>query len=246
MNIFSKFRAANFEKYGWLCDDGFANWVVGKIAPYGNSVLDIGCGNGFMLPYYNKIFSRVAAIEPCEVLYQHILNNVDYDKAVIKKATAESIPFSDLSYDVVLAKSSLHHFANVNDGLKEMMRVAQNAIAVIEVIAPSEKCLPFLKEILLKKERTREETSIYTEASIKDVLQNQFGSKPLYQLHYDQYIDVEDWLKYSDLNEVYQKDIINQIKGCNSEMKEFLHIHLRVGRLVMLRRMCLNIALLNC
>lgn len=246
MNTFSEFRAVNLDKYHWLCDAGFADWIIEKIAPYGDSILDIGCGNGFMLPYYEKNFNSVAAIEPCEVLCQNILNDVKFSNVTVKKAFAEDVPFPDLSYDVVLAKSSLHHFFDINAGLKEMMRVAKNAVVIIEVIAPSDRCIPLLKEILLQKEQSRAEASIYTEASIKDILQKQFGNKILYQLHYDQYIDVEKWMQYSDLEDLGQRKVINCINGCNSDVKSILHIHYRAERLVMLRRMCLNIVLLNC
>lgn len=245
MNTFSDFRAINYEKYSWLCDAGFANWVIENIKPYGNSILDIGCGNGFMLPYYEKKFNHTAAIEPCEALYQQITDNPDFQNVVIKKAAAEEIPFPDLSYDIVLSKSSLHHFVNVEVGLKEMLRVARNVIAVIEVVAPSEDCIPFLKEILLQKEKARSETSIYTTKSLKDTIKLQTKNKIIFQLYYDQYIDVADWLTYSDL-ETKQKDtLFRYIQECKSDIKHIMQIHFRAGRLVMLRRMCLNIIFLT-
>ena len=62
MKILSDFRAKNIVKYYWLCDEIFANWIVQILKPYGKSILDIGCGNGFMLPYYLNNFDQVAAV----------------------------------------------------------------------------------------------------------------------------------------------------------------------------------------
>lgn len=241
MNTFSDFRANHFEKYNWLCDQNFASWIVENIETYGDSILDVGVGNGFMLPFYTKAFKIVGAIEPCEELRKKIENDKRYENIIIKDGQAESIPFQENSYDFVISKSSLHHFSDIKKGLLEMKRTARIGIGIVEVIAPCDICISFLEEILLMKEKKRDISSIYTEKRLEKLFQLYLDYEKLFQLHYDQYIDVEKWVKYSDLNKWEQKELLDKIQGCHEDLKRILHIHVRDGRLVMLRRMCLNI-----
>ena len=123
-----------------------------------------------------------------------------------------------------------------------MTVVARNAIGVVETIAPHEDCLPFLKKILLKKEKQRQERSIYTEETLnKAVLE---VSKRTRTLHFDQYIDLETWLEHSDLEEDNQRYMLKFIDSQNGTVKEHMQIHHRYGRLSMLRRVALTIGLL--
>ncbi len=47
-------------------------------------------------------------------------------------ANAESLPFEDSSFDVVLVQDGLHHLPRPTLGMTEMLRVAKKAIVVIE------------------------------------------------------------------------------------------------------------------
>lgn len=240
MNVFSEYRAVHMNKYRWLSDDLFARWIVNKVSPYGKSILDVGCGDGFMLRYYGETFDSISAIEPSVYLYQNLLENPEFRNVAIKNASAENIPFDDLSFDVVIAKSSLHHFHNAQLGLREMNRVAKKVVAIIEVITPSLNTLEFISGILPVKEKGRDSSTIYTQYSLQQELQKVFSYQSIYQLLFDQYIDVDIWLKYSDLNQFEKDYIYNRIKMANDNVKQELQIHKSGNSLVMLRRMCLS------
>ncbi len=240
MNAFTGLRASNYDKYKWLCDEMFANWIIDKIVFYGDSVLDVGCGNGFMLPYYSKFFKYVSAIEPSAYFYKSLMENDTLQSITIKQAFVEEIPFKSKSFDIVIAKSSLHHFSDVKKGLGEMKRVAKNLVAVIEVVTPTLDTLEFISKILPKKEQERDIKTIYTKNSLLAELKNAFSGMYVYQLLFDQYIDVDTWLQYSDLNQFEKETLYKNIENANSLIKQELHIRQYKGRLVMLRRMCLS------
>lgn len=81
-------------------------------------ILDVGCG-----PCWSKEFFRnVVGID-----------TVQYNKDVIT-ASAESIPFPDGTFDVILCVTAIHHF-ELDKALSEMLRVAKNdALFVITVL----------------------------------------------------------------------------------------------------------------
>ena len=196
MNLFSDYRACNFSKYSWLCDDILARWLVNHLKCYGNSIIDVGCGNGFMFKYYNRAFSRVAAIEPSKSLEPIACERANEYHVKFMNATAEKIPFADFSYDVAFSKSSLHHFENRSRGLEEMKRVSKSIVAVMEVVAPSIQCLPFLQQLLTAKESGRTATSVFTSESLNNIIKESIHPRILHSLLFDQYIDIETWIKY--------------------------------------------------
>ena len=243
MSILSIYRANTINKYYWLCDDNFAKWIVGHLTPYGNSILDVGCGNGFMIAYYLNSFDRIGAIEPTAELFKELLRKYNNDEVSIHQAFAEEMPLIDNSYDIVLAKSSLHHFQNPIKGIQEMKRVGKKVVAIIEAVTPNQKYIPFVKQVLIKKEKDREENSIFTVESLIEFIKSQLSEYRIFPLLYDQYIDVLEWLLHSDLAENERMDIYNRIKDSNEEIKSNLQIHYRDNRLQMLRRMCMCVAI---
>lgn len=84
------------------------------------SLLDVGCGSGLSA----KVFKcNITGIDPSEKLLQQCPF-----KTV--KASAESIPFPDHSFDVVIAITSIHNFSNIEQGLKEIKRVGRDCFAL--------------------------------------------------------------------------------------------------------------------
>jgi SAM-dependent methyltransferase len=88
-------------------------------------ILDVGCGNGFFTYYFSEIcdpvgldFSRrMLSINPSEKLVQ---------------GTANSLPFSDESFDVVFCSNLLHHARDPRDMVEEMKRVSRGYVILSE------------------------------------------------------------------------------------------------------------------
>lgn len=97
-------------------------------------LLDVGCGSGLSA----KVFKcRITGIDPSEKL----LKQCPF-KTI--KAGAESIPFPDHSFDVVIAVTSIHNFTDIEKGLKEIKRVGRDCFA-LTVLKKSRN-----KELILK------------------------------------------------------------------------------------------------
>lgn len=242
MILISKNRADNFYKYKWLCDPLFATWIVNILRAYGETILDVGCGNGYMFDIYATAFSKIGAIDPSKSLESYIREKAIRNHVLYKLGSAEKIPFDCNEFDIVLAKSSLHHFMDSHKGIHEMVRVAAKAIAIVEVVAPTNECIPFLRSLLTNKEEGRKAESVYTAKMIKDVVSEISDVGDIYQHFFDQYIEIDTWLDYSDLDENEKRTIKHYIFSMDEKTKSNMQFHQREGHYCMLRRMCLTVA----
>jgi len=83
-------------------------------------LLDVGCGTGLSA----KVFDcNIVGIDPAEKLLQQ-----SPFKTI--KAKAESLPFKDHEFDVVIAVTSIHNFDDIEAGLKEIKRVGKDQFAL--------------------------------------------------------------------------------------------------------------------
>lgn len=111
------------------------------------SVLDVGCGNGFLSYALGKRFGKVAGVDyslpmlrvnPCRNKYL---------------GSSSALPFSDKSFDIVVASHLLHHLVEADRlrTLAEMVRVAR--VAVVSFEPNRNNALMFLFALVKKEER---------------------------------------------------------------------------------------------
>lgn len=92
-------------------------------------VVDIGCGSGSAVRAIaaNLTTGHVTGIDPTprmlEIAARQTVNNNPIQLVTFLLAGAEEIPVESESCDLVLAVNTLHHWANVNEGLKEVLRI---------------------------------------------------------------------------------------------------------------------------
>ena len=218
-------------------------WLINQLIPLGLSICDIGAGNGSTTVKLCGVFRRVVAVEPSSAGFLALRSKVRSHSKEVYQCGAESIPLSNSAVDIALAKSSYHHFEDPKAGVREMRRIAKRAIVIVEVIAPTSMSHEFAQKLLPQKEPERPKESVYTEEHLLSAVTD--VTSHCRCLHFDQYIDVQNWLKHSDLSSARQGRIIRFILNQNATVKREMHIHLRKNRLFMLRRMAVVIGLLS-
>lgn len=97
-------------------------------APRSASVLDVGCGNGFLTLPLEARFGRAVGVDFSP---QMIHANPAREKMV---GDATALPFEPKSFDVVVASHLLHHLpaAERLAAVREMGRVARHAVVLYE------------------------------------------------------------------------------------------------------------------
>jgi SAM-dependent methyltransferase len=98
------------------------HWALGS----GDSILDIGCGKGFMLFDLQRLIPGVAVngIDISQYAIDHSLPEVaDYCQV----GNASSLPFDDKSIDVVISITTVHNLrgADLIQALQEIERVSR-------------------------------------------------------------------------------------------------------------------------
>jgi len=99
--------------------------VLTLIPPEVGSILDVGCGDGRITNRLATKYPRVVGVDISEAALQHV-------KAETVKASVESLPFKDGSFDLVLATELLEHLpkAIYHKAIAEMKRVAKEWIVI--------------------------------------------------------------------------------------------------------------------
>ena len=110
--------------------DGVIEQAMQRLHPLaGTTVLDVGCGSGFHLPWFAERAARVIGVEPHEPLvglaHRRILKlpAVQRDRVTLRSGTAQRLPVSDASVDVVHARWAYFFGPGCEPGLTEIGRV---------------------------------------------------------------------------------------------------------------------------
>ena len=95
----------------------------------GETALDVGCGPGALVAELARRLGpeRVAGVEPSEPFLQAARTTVPGTD--LRRAGAESLPFDDSAFDVVLSQLVVNFIPDAHRGVGEMRRVARRTVA---------------------------------------------------------------------------------------------------------------------
>lgn len=102
------------------------------------SLLDVGCGTGFIINIARNYFDRVVGID----ITQAMLDKVDLSSGNIelKLADSSNMPFEDGTFDVCTAYSFLHHLPMLMPTLKEVYRCLKKGGLFYADLEPNYYC----------------------------------------------------------------------------------------------------------
>jgi SAM-dependent methyltransferase len=85
--------------------------------------LNVGAGAGS----YEPSNARLIAVEPSETM----IRQRPAGSAPCLRALAEALPFSDRSFDAVMAVLTIHHWLRLGEGLRELKRIARDRVVIV-------------------------------------------------------------------------------------------------------------------
>jgi len=92
----------------------------------GDSILDVGCGKGFLLYEFTQLLPgcKIQGIDISDYAIEHAKEEV---RGHLQVGNAVKLPYADRSFDFVVSITSLHNLYNfeLQAALKEMQRVAR-------------------------------------------------------------------------------------------------------------------------
>jgi ubiquinone/menaquinone biosynthesis C-methylase UbiE len=90
------------------------------------SILDIGCGKGFMLNDFKELMPEaiIAGIDISEYAIENAMSSV---KPFLEIGSAEKLPYPDKSFDLVVSINSIHNLPllRLKNSLSEIQRVCR-------------------------------------------------------------------------------------------------------------------------
>ena len=96
------------------------------LLPSSWTVVDVGCGTGYLLPLLSRRFANVVAVDPVDEMLdvsRARLKNESADHVTFRKGSASKLPIDDDGCDLCIASLVLHHEAVPPDALEEFCRV---------------------------------------------------------------------------------------------------------------------------
>lgn len=110
--------------------------VIKKYLKVKPLLLDIGCGTGLGLKFFNV---ESKGIDPSEGL---IKNNKD-----CVKGKAEEIPFEDNLFSTIISITALHH-CNIDEAIKEIKRVSKaDCVYAFTILRKAKNCEEIVKKL---------------------------------------------------------------------------------------------------
>ena len=109
-------------------------------------VLDIATGAGHTALALAPHVASVIAYDVTEQMLAETARNAaarGLTNVATRQGTAEALPFSDASFDIVTVRQAPHHYADVRAAVREMARVAKPGarVVIVDSVSPEDSSL---------------------------------------------------------------------------------------------------------
>ena len=115
-------------------DDAHLVARLGGVGP-GDSVVDIGCGPGVAARHAAGLGANVTAVDPAPVMLRlaRLLTLRSRSRIRYVEGAAEALPLEDDSASVVWSMASVHHWRDIDAGIREARRILRRGGRFIAV-----------------------------------------------------------------------------------------------------------------
>jgi len=116
--------------FPYLLDFGMSRAVLQKhrrdlLSKVKGNILEIGFGSGINLQFYPVDVQKIIIVEPNQALSSMAKKRIELSKIMVESynQTADSLPFSDNTFDTVVSTYTLCSIKNIDNALSEIHRV---------------------------------------------------------------------------------------------------------------------------
>lgn len=123
--IFYDLAADVYEQVDGRRNEEVSKWLDGIIEDLskktsGETLLDLGCGTGFVMRKASKYFKKIYGID----ISQKMVNKIELlPNMKVFTGDIENLPFENESFDVVISVAVLHHISDHTSVIREVYRV---------------------------------------------------------------------------------------------------------------------------
>jgi ubiquinone/menaquinone biosynthesis C-methylase UbiE len=215
-------QAAHFNEEGrTLSSAAYLQWVVGLLDLRPEfRVLDVAAGTGHLGREIAPRVRQVIAIDMTpEMLRQGIgeAARASITNIVFEQGRAEKLRYPDDSFDMVVTRLSLHHFADPHPAIREMVRVCRpgNQIGIMDMISPDDTILASQYN-RLERLRDPSHTRCLTIAELQTAMQNA-GLTNIEVASRDIEVNLNSWMDLTgadaDVRRIIQDELTGELEG---------------------------------
>jgi SAM-dependent methyltransferase len=142
----------------------------------GVTVLDVATGGGHVARRLREESATVVTLDPAPGMQADTT------------APAEDLPFADASFDAVACRIAAHHFADVQQAVREMARVAKHRVVVCDNT--------FVSEVSEEADRLRDPTHVRNYSVAEwHIFFEQAGLEVVAEKQLERWTEVDGWLE---------------------------------------------------
>ena len=93
---------------------------------YGTTVLEVGCGKGFLA----NLLSKKYQVTACDINISQEMKET-YTGMRVQEENVECLSFADKEFDTVVCTHMLEHVRNINTSIRELRRVTKKRLIIV-------------------------------------------------------------------------------------------------------------------
>jgi ubiquinone/menaquinone biosynthesis C-methylase UbiE len=97
--------------------------IIQSVGKEKKKIIDIGCGNGFLV---KKFIEQEHEVWACDVFEELKIAGLNY-----RKGSAEKLPFADKSFDLVVCTHTIEHVRNLDAAIDELKRITREKLIIV-------------------------------------------------------------------------------------------------------------------
>lgn len=125
-----------------------------KKATWGHSLVDLGCGTGFIIDIAKEFFPKIVGVDITPAMLAKVDTISDKGSIEVIESTCENLPYPNRSFDVCTAYAFLHHLHSIRPVLKEAYRVLNSGGMLYTDQDPNERFYNAITSLKYKKYST--------------------------------------------------------------------------------------------
>ncbi|HFK1449564.1 MULTISPECIES: class I SAM-dependent methyltransferase [Bacillus cereus group] len=211
-------------------------YVVQQVeSRHNNRLLDIATGGGHVANVLAPLFQEVVALDLTEKMLENAKNFIisnGHENVSFVAGNAESLPFSDRSFDVITCRIAAHHFTNPDQFVYEVNRTLEDngLFILIDNVSPENNEYDTFYNFIEKKRDPSHERALKKTEWITLLEKNNLQMQSC--LTFDKKFEFDWWCDMMNVPLQKREKLTECMMKTSLEMQEFFNIQYENNKII--------------